>query len=63
MTSILRDTPELDSSLSDSSDPLFSIYLSHSDKKDKDKAEVWKAGADSTLVFVRTDYFYRMNGS
>lgn len=57
MTGILRETPELDSSFSDSSDPLLSLYLSHSDKRDRDKAETWKAGADSTLVFVRTDCY------
>ncbi len=31
---------------------LFSLYLSHAEKHDRDQAESWKAGAEGILVFV-----------
>ena len=43
---------ESDSSFTDTSSTLFSLYLSHAEKHDKERAESWKASADGTLVFV-----------
>ena len=37
----------------DESSHLFSLYLSHAEKHDKELAENWIAGADGILVFVR----------
>ena len=56
---ILTETTESDSPFTDSSSTLFSLYLSHAEKYDKDQAESWKAGADGILVFVRkiSSYF------
>jgi hypothetical protein len=53
----LTATPESEASYSDSSSTLFSLYLSHAEKHDKDQAESWKAGADGILVFVRSFFF------
>ncbi|KAI9434944.1 hypothetical protein H4582DRAFT_2080191 [Lactarius indigo] len=36
---------------SDSSEAIFSIYITHAQKLDKDNAENWKAVADRTLIF------------
>ena len=52
--SIFEETSESESSFTDSSSTLFSIYLSHAVKHDRDQAEGWKAGADGILVFVRS---------
>ena len=48
----MTPTSELDSSFTDSSSTLFSLYLSHAEKYDKDQTETWKAGAEGILVFV-----------
>lgn len=37
----------------DSSDKLFSVYLSHAGKFDKEQAESWKGDTEGILVFVR----------
>lgn len=50
---VLTETTETDSPFTDSSSTLFSLYLSHAEKHDKEQAESWKAGADGILVFVR----------
>ena len=42
-----------ESEYTDSSSTLFSLYLSHAEKYDRDQTEGWKAGADGILVFVR----------
>jgi len=52
--SIFEEIPESESSFTDSSSTLFSLYLSHAVKHDRDQVEGWKAGADGTLVFVRS---------
>ena len=39
-------------SFADSSSGLFSLYLSHAEKHDKDMMESWQASADGILVFV-----------
>ncbi|KAI0302899.1 hypothetical protein B0F90DRAFT_1713364 [Multifurca ochricompacta] len=36
----------------DSSSPLFSLYLSHAEKHDQEQSDRWKAGADGILVFT-----------
>lgn len=51
--SILEEVPESESSFTDSSSALFSLYLSHAEKHDREQAEGWNAGADGILVFVR----------
>ena len=43
---------EPESEFTDSSSTLFSLYLSHAEKYDRDQTEGWKAGADGILVFV-----------
>jgi hypothetical protein len=60
--SVLAETSESDSSFTDSSSTLFSLYLSHAEKYDKDQAESWKAGADGILLFVRRTFVF-MNGN
>jgi len=50
---IFEEVPEAESSFTDSSSTLFSLYLSHAEKHDRDQAEGWKVGADGILVFVR----------
>ena len=40
-------------SSADSLSGLFSLYLSHPEKHEKDMTESWKAHADGILVFVR----------
>jgi len=50
--SVLEEVPESESSFTDSSSALFSIYLSHAENHDRDQVESWKAGADAILVFV-----------
>ena len=52
--SILAPTSGFGSSFTDSSSTLFSLYLSHAEKYDKDQSETWKAGAEGTLLFVRS---------
>jgi hypothetical protein len=37
----------------DSSNALFSMYLSRAEKFDKEQSESWKGNADGILVFVR----------
>ena len=54
----MTPTSELDSSFTDSSSTLFSLYLSHAEKYDKYQAETWKAGADGILVFVRSTLLF-----
>ncbi|KAH9952441.1 hypothetical protein BC827DRAFT_1274706 [Russula dissimulans] len=49
---IVFETDSNSESFADSSSTLFSIYLSHAEKHDKDVTESWKAGADGTLVFT-----------
>lgn len=49
---ILTPASEFDSSFTDSSSTLFSLYLSHAEKYDKFQVEIWKAGADGILVFT-----------
>ena len=51
---ILTATSEFDSSFTDSSSTLFSLYLSHAEKYDEDQVKTWKAGAQGILVFVRS---------
>jgi len=48
----LKATSEFDSAFTDSSSTLFSLYLSHAEKYDKDQAETWNAGAEGILVFT-----------
>jgi hypothetical protein len=52
--SILEEVAESDSSYTDSSSTLFSLYLSHAEKHDREQVDSWKAGADGILVFVRS---------
>ena len=52
------DRHELQSTLQganygDSSNALFSMYLSRAEKFDKEQSESWKGNADGILVFVR----------
>jgi hypothetical protein len=49
---ILTPTSESDSLFTDSSSTLYSLYLSHAEKYDKDQVETWKAGAEGIIVFV-----------
>jgi hypothetical protein len=37
----------------DSSDKMFSVYLSQADKFDKEQSESWKGDTEGILVFVR----------
>ena len=37
----------------DPSDKLFSVYLAHADKFDKEQSESWKGDTEGILVFVR----------
>jgi hypothetical protein len=55
---ILTPTSEFDSSFTDSSSTLYSLYLSHAEKYDKYQAETWKAGAEGILVFVRSTLLF-----
>lgn len=45
-------TPWEDPSLSDISDPLFSMYVKMAEEEDNKVAERWKADADGILIFV-----------
>lgn len=38
--------------MSDSSDPLFSMYVKMAEEEDNKMAERWKADADGILIFV-----------
>ena len=51
---IFEEIPESESLFTDSSSTLFSLYLSHAERHDKDQAEGWKEGANGILVFVRS---------
>ena len=42
----------------DSSNALFSMYLSRAEKFDKEQSESWKGNADGILVFVRPPQEY-----
>ena len=42
----------------DSSNALFSMYLSRAEKFDKEQSESWKGNADGILVFVRPSHYY-----
>ena len=42
-----------DANYGDSSNALFSMYLSRAEKFDKEQSESWKGNADGILVFVR----------
>ena len=44
----------------DSSNALFSMYLSRAEKFDKEQSESWKGNADGILVFVRPSHYYYM---
>ena len=55
---ILTATSEVDSSFTDTSSALFSLYLSHAEKHDKDQVEKWNADAQGILVFVRSTLLF-----
>jgi hypothetical protein len=46
------------SSLSDSSDPIFSMYVKISEEEDNKKAGRWKADADGILIFVSASIIF-----
>jgi hypothetical protein len=51
---VFEQVAESQAEYTDSSSALFSLYLSHAEKYDRDQTESWKAGADGILVFVRS---------
>jgi hypothetical protein len=45
--------PQIESSYTDGSGALFSMYLDRAEEEDQKAAERWKGDADGILVFVR----------
>ena len=46
--------PQAESSYTDGSGALFSMYLDRAEEEDRKVAESWKGDADGILVFVRS---------